>query len=93
MMKFEYDPNKSAANKIKHGIDFEEAKMAWKDINSTVVLACSDIEPRYAITSVLFDKHWTVIFTYRESAIRIISARRARPREINYYEIRKNNKC
>ena len=24
--KFEYDPKKSASNKVKHGIDFEEAK-------------------------------------------------------------------
>ena len=25
-MEFEYDPNKSKANKQKHGIDIEEAK-------------------------------------------------------------------
>ena len=32
-MKFEYDPAKSAANKAKHGLDFEEAKALWKDEN------------------------------------------------------------
>jgi uncharacterized DUF497 family protein len=28
-MKFEYDPGKSAENKRKHGIDFEEAQALW----------------------------------------------------------------
>jgi uncharacterized DUF497 family protein len=30
-MKFEYDPDKSAENKRKHGIDFEEAQALWVD--------------------------------------------------------------
>ncbi len=30
-MRYEYDPNKSHANKIKHGIDFEEAQALWLD--------------------------------------------------------------
>jgi hypothetical protein len=30
-MDFEYDPNKSEANKAKHGIDFEEAQELWND--------------------------------------------------------------
>ena len=30
-MDFEFDKNKSAANKQKHGIDFNEAKQLWDD--------------------------------------------------------------
>ena len=30
-MEFEYDPDKSAENKRKHGIDFEEAQALWAD--------------------------------------------------------------
>ncbi len=30
-MRFEYDPAKSAANRAKHGIDFEKARALWKD--------------------------------------------------------------
>jgi hypothetical protein len=30
-MGFEYDPAKSAENKRKHGIDFEEAQILWGD--------------------------------------------------------------
>jgi hypothetical protein len=33
-MEFEYDPQKSEANFIKHGIDFEEAKYLWDDPSS-----------------------------------------------------------
>ena len=28
-MLFEYDPVKSARNRAKHGIDFEQAKRLW----------------------------------------------------------------
>jgi uncharacterized DUF497 family protein len=28
-MSFEFDENKSATNKIKHGIDFTEAQKLW----------------------------------------------------------------
>jgi len=30
-MSFEYDQDKSAANKAKHGIDFDEAQALWDD--------------------------------------------------------------
>lgn len=29
LMKFEYDPDKSAANRKKHGIDFDEAQVCF----------------------------------------------------------------
>lgn len=36
-MKFEYDLNKSSANKEKHGIDFVEGKKIWKDKNLFII--------------------------------------------------------
>jgi uncharacterized DUF497 family protein len=30
-MTFEFDPLKSSSNKVKHGIDFEEARYLWLD--------------------------------------------------------------
>jgi len=30
-MEFEFDPQKSDRNKIKHGIDFNEAQELWND--------------------------------------------------------------
>lgn len=35
-MHFEYDQQKSASNKEKHGIDFEEAQALWDDANAEV---------------------------------------------------------
>ncbi len=31
-MRFEWDANKSASNKIKHEIDFEKAKNLWLEV-------------------------------------------------------------
>ena len=73
-MKFEYDPTKSAGNKVKHGIDFEEAQALWKD------------EERHALVGRIGSRHWTAIFTYRDDAYRIISVRHSRKEEIELYE-------
>lgn len=35
-MEFEYDPAKSASNKAKHGVNFEEAKALW-DAPHTII--------------------------------------------------------
>jgi hypothetical protein len=35
-MKFSWDPNKSASNKVKHGIDFDQAKAIFEDDNAIV---------------------------------------------------------
>ena len=31
MLEFEFDPAKSAANLVKHGIDFTAAQSIWRD--------------------------------------------------------------
>ncbi|MBD3626685.1 BrnT family toxin [Cyclobacterium sp.] len=52
---FEYDPKKSEANKIKHGIDFEYAKELWEDSNRVIIEARTTDEERYLlVTSVRF---------------------------------------
>jgi len=86
-MNFEYDPQKSDANLIKHGIDFDEAKYLWDDPNRLQVQARSETELRYALIALYGDKLWTAFFTIRDENIRIISVRRARKGEGRlYYE-------
>ncbi|MCL2123388.1 MAG: BrnT family toxin [Desulfovibrionaceae bacterium] len=85
-MEFDYDPQKSAANKAKHGIDFEEAALVWNDENLSIVPMRSDTEPRFAAIGMVNNTIRTVIFTPRGDTIRIISARRARAREVAHYE-------
>ncbi len=85
-MNFEYDPDKSAANKIKHGIDFDEAQALWNDSNRLEIQAKLTDELRYLIVGMMGGKHWSAVVTYRNDMIRLISVRRSRKEEIEYYE-------
>jgi len=85
-MDFEFDPNKSVTNKVKHGIDFAEAQKLWEDRDRLLVPAKTQNEARFMLIGKIGQKHWSTIFTYRGETIRIISARRARKEEVNAYE-------
>lgn len=85
-MDFEYDPKKSAANKAKHGIDFEEAQALWRDENLLEAPARTEDEPRFLAVGKIGETHWTAIFTRRNERMRLISVRRARKAEIERYE-------
>ena len=84
-MEFEFDPAKSEANRIKHGIDFVKAQELWKDLYAVQIKAKSDSENRFALIARLDGRVWSVFFTERSSKIRIISARRSRPNEEDLY--------
>ncbi|MGR6034922.1 MAG: BrnT family toxin [Candidatus Nitrosoglobus sp.] len=85
-MAFEYDPNKSAANKAKHGIDFNEAQTLWSDPERIEIPAKDLDEPRYLVIGKINNKHWSVVITYRGNDIRLISVRRSRKEEVEWYE-------
>lgn len=85
-MKYEYDENKSVSNKQKHGIDFEEAKQLWDDDRLLEIKTSFSDEERYVNIGKIQNKFFTVVVTYREDKIRIISARRSRQKEIEIYE-------
>jgi uncharacterized DUF497 family protein len=85
-MDFEFDPVKSARNHEKHGIDFEAAQELWRDERLLEVQAKTEDEPRFLAIGKIGGKHWTAVFTYRGSVRRIISVRRARKQETEYYE-------
>jgi uncharacterized DUF497 family protein len=87
---FEFDPEKSAANLAKHGIDFEDAKALWADDDRIEVEARSQTEPRRAMIGMIEGRLWVAFFTLRAEAIRIISVRRARDREVKAYERQKD---
>ena len=85
-MKFEYDPDKSAANKAKHGIDFEEAQALWADPWLLEAPAATEDEPRVLSIGRIAGKVWTAVWTRRGDRVRIISVRRARKEEVAHYE-------
>ena len=85
-MSFEFDPKKSDTNKSKHGIDLIEAQELWNDIDLLEIPAKTTDEPRFLVIGKIGEKYWTGIITYRDDNIRIISVRRARNEEIEFYE-------
>jgi len=85
-VEFEFDPKKSKSNKDKHGIDFIEAQLLWLDDMLLEIPVRTSNEPRYVIIGSIGDKHWSAVVTYREGRIRIISVRRSRKEEVEFYE-------
>ncbi len=85
-MTFEYDPAKSASNLVKHGIDFDQAQALWDDPWILEAPVNTEGEPRLLTIGKIEGKHWAAVWTPRGDAVRIISIRRARKKEIGYYE-------
>ena len=84
--KFVWDEIKNLANRRKHGIDFEDAAKVFADKNRVEFLdtSHSDEEDRYItigrVRNILF-----VVYTEREDATRLISARKADKKEREIY--------
>ena len=86
MTSFEFDAEKSDANRAKHGIDFVEAQSLWNDPMLLEIPAKSEDEPRFLVIGQIEGKHWSAVITYRGSNVRLISVRRARTEEVAFYE-------
>jgi len=85
-MRFEWDPQKAARNRAKHGVSFEEAATAFADPLGRIVddPRHSRGEQRYVLPR--RQRLVAVMFTERGEAVRIISARRATRQERKDYE-------
>ncbi|MBU4261956.1 MAG: BrnT family toxin [Proteobacteria bacterium] len=86
-MEFRFDEKKSESNKLKHGINFYEVQTLWDDLDLLEIPAKTvEDESRCLVIGKIGNKHWSAIITYRDDTIRIISARRSREKEVQYYE-------
>ena len=86
-MEFEFDEKKSVANKQKHGINFYEIQALWDDWDLLEIPAKTvEDEVRCLVIGKIEEKHWSAVITYRNDSIRIISARRSKEKEVQYYE-------
>jgi uncharacterized DUF497 family protein len=87
-MEFEWDPDKNDSNEAKHGISFLDALAVFDDPNvfveSTTKLEHGEF--RFKAVGRIGERHFTIIFTDRPSARRIISVRRTRPNERRQYD-------
>lgn len=87
-MPFEFDPEKSARTKAdpNRRIDFVEAQRIWLDRDRVEIPLPFTAEARTAVIGRIGKKLWTAIVTQRGENIRIISVRRAHPKEERIYE-------
>jgi uncharacterized DUF497 family protein len=80
---FEWDDEKEAANRAKHGVAFTEAALAFNDETALERFDDAHSEPRWVMvarvpgTLVVL----VVAYTERNDVIRLISARPATPHE------------
>ena len=86
MPEFEFDAAKSAANLVKHSIDFTAAQSIWQDSHRIEVPARTTDEPRWMVIGQIDNQCWSAVVTYRGEHIRIISVRRSRESEVAIYE-------
>jgi uncharacterized DUF497 family protein len=84
-----WDPAKALLNKGKHGVDFEEAATVFRDPLLLVQpdLEHSQEEERWvALGKSVWQLLLVVVHTEDERTIRLISARKAEPKERRRYE-------
>lgn len=88
-MQFEWDDEKEKINVAKHGIDFTTAARVFKDENRLELYdeVHSDTEDRYITIGMIDGIAYLVmvVYTEREEAIRLISARKATKQEGRMY--------
>ena len=87
-MEFEWDPKKSQDNERKHGISFLSALEIWQVRSLAVpkIAKSTDGETRGATIGVVAGVLYTVIWTFRNNRIRLISVRRSRDGEKQAYK-------
>ena len=87
MLDFEWDDDKAAANVRKHGVSFEQAALAFRDLFAVEWLDMSESygEERIILVGTSQGQILAVVYTEREERIRIISARRATKNEKDTY--------
>jgi uncharacterized DUF497 family protein len=91
VITFEWDEQKNTINRRKHGIWFEEAQQVFDDSNALLFhdTEHSEKEDRFIMLGLSASTRVLVVVfceRYNDSNIRIISARKAKKKEIKRYE-------
>jgi uncharacterized protein len=84
-MGFEWDEAKRRGNLDKHGIDFLDVRRLFDGRPIVTIRGAYPDEVRSVTTGIIDGRFVTVVWTRRNNAIRIISARRARDAEARAY--------
>ncbi|MBX3069970.1 MAG: BrnT family toxin [Thermomicrobiales bacterium] len=84
-MEFEWDEAKRQSNLRKHQIDFLRMQLLFDGRPQISTKSVSSSEPRFLTTGEIDGVFYTVVWTWRGGAVRIISARRSRDAERRDY--------
>ncbi len=86
-MDYEWDERKAASNLRKHNVDFAEAVLALEDDRAVTLpdLASVTEERFVTIGCDPLGQVLVIAYTLREERVRVISARKAEPRERRQY--------
>ncbi len=73
---FDWDTQRDAENKAKHGVDFKTAQYAFFDHHRLIIHDAkhSELEERWFCIGKVKDRVFTVRFTYRDGVIRLFGA-------------------
>ena len=83
---WDWDEAKRLTNLAKHGVDFADiALFDWKTARELTDLRHVYGEVRIEASRLIGDRLHVLVYTRRENAIRIISLRKANPREIEQW--------
>ena len=86
---FSWDPRKAESNRRKHRVTFDEAESAFYDDQARYICDPEQSEDRFILIGMSAKLRILVVchcFRLNDSTIRIISARKATPRERQHYE-------
>ena len=87
IMLFEWDSKKAISNLKKHGVDFADAVTVLEDERAITILDDYPDEERFVTVGMdSFGRILVVVYAWRDSRIRIISARKATAKEIKEYK-------
>lgn len=87
-MRVVWDPKKAAANILSHGVEFSHAATVLDDPMAVTIEDSRHGEQRFVtVGSDIIGRILVVVYSYmEEDEIRLISARKATPKERRVYE-------
>jgi uncharacterized DUF497 family protein len=86
-VELEWNPRKATGNVRKHGVDFADAATVLHDERAVTIPDGHTDEDRFVTIGMdALGRVLVVVYTWRDRVVRLISARRATPRERRQYE-------
>ena len=88
-MQVEFDPDKDAVNRAKHGLPLLFGRRVFDDPEHTVLASFRPIdgEDRYKAVGVIDGRLFTSVYVVRDDVMRLISVRRSNASEQRDYDL------